>query len=115
MKRQDGYLTRKSGAWLGHYSKWILDHKTGQRKRLQRAFKIGPTSSITRTRAKEKLRERIVQEVGITADSRVTVGWFIDIAGNRCMKGNGETAQHRRTRNMSMPWRKIINWPHRRN
>ena len=62
----------------GHYSKWILDHKTGQRKRLQRAFKIGPTSSITRTRAKEKLRERIVQEVGITADSRVTVGWFIE-------------------------------------
>jgi integrase len=78
MKRQDGYLTRKSGAWLGHYSKWILDHKTGQRKRLQRAFKIGPTSSVTRTRAKEKLRERIVQEVGITADSRVTVGWFIE-------------------------------------
>lgn len=78
MKRQDGYLTRQSGAWLGHYSKWILDHKTGQRKRLQRAFKIGPASALTKTQAREKLRHRIVEEVGITADSRVTVGWFIE-------------------------------------
>jgi integrase len=78
MKRQDGYLTRESGSWLGHYSKWILDHKTGQRKRLQRAFKIGPVSSMTKTQAREKLRQRIVQEVGITADSRVTVGWFVE-------------------------------------
>jgi integrase len=77
MKRQDGYLTRKSGSWLGHYSKWILDHGTGQRKRVQRAFKIGP-ASMTRTQAREKLRERIVEETGITADSRVTLGWFIE-------------------------------------
>jgi integrase len=78
VKRQDGYLTRQSGAWLGHYSKWILDHRTGQRKRLQRAFKIGPASSMTKTEAREKLRRRIVEEVGITADSRVTLAWFIE-------------------------------------
>jgi hypothetical protein len=77
MKRQDGYLTRQSGSWLGHYSKWILDHSTGQRKRLQRALKIGP-ASMSKTEAREKLRQRIVQEIGITADSRVTVRWFID-------------------------------------
>jgi integrase len=78
MKRQDGYLTKESGAWLGHYSKWILDHKTGRRKRLQRAFKIGLASAMTKTQAKEKLRERVVEEVGLTADSRVTVTWFIE-------------------------------------
>jgi hypothetical protein len=38
-KRQDGYLARGSGAWLGYYGKYILDHRTG-RKQLQRAFKI---------------------------------------------------------------------------
>src|SRR5215469_7506484 len=77
MKRQDGYLTRKSGSWLGHYSKWILDHRTGQRKRLQRAFKIGPVGSLTKTQAKDRLRERIVQELGTTADSRITLSGFI--------------------------------------
>lgn len=78
VKRQDGYLTRQSGSWLGHYSKWILDHKTGQRKRLQRAFKIGPTASVTKTQARDKLRARIVEEVGITADSRITLAYFIE-------------------------------------
>lgn len=77
MKRQDGYLTRQSGSWLGHYSNWILDHSTGQRKRLQRAFKIGP-ASLSKTEAREKLRQRIVQEIGIPADSRVTVRWFVE-------------------------------------
>src|SRR5450759_4324518 len=74
MKRQDGYLPKESGAWLGHYSRWITDYSTGQRKRQQRAFKIGPVSTLTKTRARDKLRERIVSELGITADSRVTLG-----------------------------------------
>src|SRR5437667_4541195 len=78
MKRQDGYLTKESGAWLGHYSRWITDYSTGQRKRQQRAFKIGPISSLTKTQVRDKLRERIVSELGITADSRVTLGWFIE-------------------------------------
>jgi hypothetical protein len=78
MKRQDGYLTKESGAWLGHYSRWITDYSTGQRKRQQRAFKIGPVSTLTKTRARDKLRERIVSELGITADSRVTLGWFTE-------------------------------------
>ena len=70
MKRQDGYLTKESGAWLGHYSRWITDYSTGERKRQQRAFKIGPVS-MTKTQARDKLRERIVSELSITADSRV--------------------------------------------
>ena len=78
MKRQDGYLTKESGSWLGHYSRWITDYSTGQRKRQQRAFKIGPVSTLTKTKARDKLRERIVSELGITADSRVTLGWFIE-------------------------------------
>src|SRR5438093_2985682 len=77
MKRQDGYLTRQSGSWLGHYSRWITDYSTGQRRRQQRAFKIGP-ASMSKTQARNKLRERIVSEVGITADSKVTLAWFIE-------------------------------------
>jgi integrase len=78
MKRQDGYLTRESGSWLGHYSRWVTDYSTGQRTRQQRAFKIGPVSGMTKTQAREKLRERVVRELGLTADSRATVAWFIE-------------------------------------
>ena len=78
MKRQDGYLTKKSGAWIGHYSRWITDHGTGARKRDQRAFKIGPMSAMTKTKARDALRARIVSEMGITADSRLTVAGFIE-------------------------------------
>ena len=77
MKRQDGYLTKKSGSWLGHYSRWVTDHATGARKRDQRAFKIGP-ASLTKTKARDALRARIVEEMGITADSRMTVAGFIE-------------------------------------
>jgi integrase len=78
MKLQQGYLTEKSGSWLGHYSRWVTDHRTGQTTRQQRAFKIGLVSGLTKTKARAKLRERIVTELGVTADSRATVSWFID-------------------------------------
>jgi integrase len=78
MKMQEGYLTRKSGSWMGHYSRWVTDYSTGQRTRQQRAFKLGPVSDLTKTQAREKLRERVVRELGLTADSRVTVAWFIE-------------------------------------
>ena len=78
VKRQDGYLTKESGSWLGHYSRWVTDYSTGQKKRQQRAFKIGPASTLTKTQARDKLRERIVSELGITSDSRVTLAWFIE-------------------------------------
>jgi integrase len=87
MKRQDGYLTRKSGSWLGHYSKWITDSSTGQRTRQQKSFKIGPLS-MTKTQARNRLRERIVSEIGITADSRVTLGHFLENRWKPLHEGN---------------------------
>jgi hypothetical protein len=33
---------------------------------------------MSKTQARNKLRERIVSEVGITADSKVTLAWFIE-------------------------------------
>src|ERR1039458_3267326 len=87
MKRQDGYLTRKSGSWLGHYSRWITDSSTGQRTRQQKAFVIGP-ATLTKTKARNKLRERIVDDLGITADSRVTLGWFIEQRWKPLHEGN---------------------------
>ena len=77
MKRQDGYLTRKSGSWLGHYSVWIMDPASGRKKRRQKCFKIGP-ASMTKTAAKNKLRERLVKELGVTGDFRMTMGAFIE-------------------------------------
>ena len=78
MKYQSGYLTRKSGSWLGHYSKWVTDWKTGQKIRLQRAYKMGRVSEMTKTEARQKLQERVASELGITSDSRVTLKWFIE-------------------------------------
>ena len=77
VKQQSGYLTKKSGAWLGHYSRWVTDPATGTRKRQQRAFRIGPTSQVTKSQAQNKLRQRVVADHGVTADGKATVGWFI--------------------------------------
>jgi integrase len=76
MKSQEGYLTRQSGAWLGHYSRWVTDYKTGERKRQQHAFKIGSVKEFTKSAARDLLRERMVSELGLTADRRVTLEWF---------------------------------------
>src|SRR5262249_93157 len=67
-----------SGKWRGHFSRWILDHKTGAKKRQQRCFTIGPVKGTTKTQAKDALRVRVAKEQGITADSRSTVKWFIE-------------------------------------
>ncbi|MBZ5686682.1 MAG: site-specific integrase [Acidobacteriia bacterium] len=88
MKRQDGYLTQKSGAWLGHYSRWVTDPRNGEKKRQQRSFKIGPVRTTTKTQARNKLRERIVSELGITADSRATLAWFIEHRWKPVYEGN---------------------------
>src|ERR1019366_8427958 len=77
MKIQQGYLTVESGSWLGHFSRWTVDAQTGVKKRRQIAFKLGP-ASMTKTAAREKLRDRIVAELGLTADNKVTLGWFIE-------------------------------------
>ena len=78
MKIQEGYLTIESGSWLGHLSRWTVNAETGENKRRQIAFKLGAVSAMTKTAAREKLRERIVSELGLTADNRVTLGWFAE-------------------------------------
>jgi hypothetical protein len=77
MKSQEGYLTQQSGKWLGHFSRWVIDYKTGEKKRQQRAFVIGPVKQFTKTAARDALRERMVSEMGLTADRRITLEWFI--------------------------------------
>ena len=61
----------------GSFSRWVTDYKTGEKKRQQRAFVIGPVRQFTKTKAREALRERMVEDLGLTADRRVTVEWFI--------------------------------------
>lgn len=87
MKSQNGYLTQKSNAWLGHYSTWHTDPRTGERKRRQRSFRIAPVS-MSKTEARGKLRERIAAESGVTADGRLTVAWFIENRWKPLHEGN---------------------------
>lgn len=77
MKIQHGHVTKKSGSWLGHYNKWVTDTSTGVKRRIQRAEKLGPISTMTKTKAREALSKLIVRELGITGDSRITVTNFI--------------------------------------
>lgn len=78
MKIQQGYLTEKSGSWLGHYSKWCLDPATGIKRRRQKAAVLGLVSTMTRTKAREELRKVIVKELGMSGDGRMTVSGFIE-------------------------------------
>lgn len=77
MKIQRGYVTRKSGSWLGHYSKWIVDPATGRKRRKQEAEKLGDVASMTKTKAREELQKVIVRELGVTQDSRTTLKGFV--------------------------------------
>src|ERR1035437_8667985 len=77
MKIQNGYVKPECGSWLGHYSKYSTDPLTGEKKRRQLAYKIGPVDSMTKTEAKEKLRERMGEEFGLAADNRVSRKWGI--------------------------------------
>lgn len=55
----------------------MTDHRTGQKTHQQRALKIGLVSGLTKTKVRANLRARIVTKLGVTADSRATVSWFI--------------------------------------
>ncbi len=78
MKTQHGTITKKSGNWLGHYSRWLLDAATGAKVRQQKAYVIGPVDRMTKAAARRALRVRIEQELGLRADSRVTLQYFIE-------------------------------------
>ena len=77
-KLQHGTVLRKSGSWVGRYSRWLVDHVTGEKIRQQKSFVIGSVDRITKSEARRALRTRIEQELGLRSDSRVTVQWFIE-------------------------------------
>jgi integrase len=105
MKSQEGYLTQESGKWLGHFSRWVINYKTGEKKRQQRAFVIGPVKQFTKTAARDALRQRMVSELGLTADRRVTLRWFITQRWQPMREGNWRTS----TRQTSLELLKVIN------
>jgi integrase len=77
MKTQHGTLTKKSGKWMGHYSRWVINSTTGDKTRQQRAFVIGRLRDHTKTEAKRILQTRIEEELYLK-DSRITVRAFIE-------------------------------------
>ncbi len=75
---QQGWLTKKSGSWLGHWNRRFTDAATGRIIRQQPSAVIGRVSDLTRSQAMTILRERVQRELGLRADNRSTVAWFID-------------------------------------
>jgi len=65
---QHGWVTPKSGAWLGHF------RKNGK---MAPAIRLGSQRDMTLTAAREKLRTILVQELGITGDGTMTLGGFV--------------------------------------
>ena len=78
MKTQNGTLTKRSGKWLGHYSRWLVDSTTGKKKRQQKSYVVGAVESMTKSEARRALRTKIEQELGLRSDSRVNLKWFIE-------------------------------------
>jgi integrase len=77
-KAQQGTVLKKSGSWVGRYSRWTLDHATGLKQRLQKSFVIAPIAQMTKAEARRALRNRIEQELHLRADARTTLAWFIE-------------------------------------
>jgi integrase len=78
VKTQHGTILKKSGSWTGRYSRWFVDAATGKKIRQQKSFVIGSCERITKAEARRLLRTRIEQELGIRADSRITLKQFIE-------------------------------------
>jgi len=78
MRYQRGWLTKKSGSWLGHFNRRLVNASTGEIVRQQPAFVIGRVADLTKAQAMRQLRERVEAELGLRADSRTTLQWFIE-------------------------------------
>jgi integrase len=77
MRYQRGWLTKKSGSWLGHFNRRFTDPSTGKILRQQPAFVIGRIADLTKAQAARKLRERVEYELNIKPDQRTTLAWYI--------------------------------------
>jgi len=76
MRIQNGYVTKKSGSWRGHYALKVVDPLTGKRKRMQKCVTFD-ADVRTKTQAKEELRKVLVKELGLNPDGGMTVKGFI--------------------------------------
>ena len=70
---QHGWVTKESGAWIGHF------RKNG----VPKAERLGPAATMTKTEARERLRGIIVRELGIVGDGLLTLS-LIHILKVRC-------------------------------
>jgi len=65
---QHGWVTAESGSWIGHF------RKDG----VPRAQRLGAVKTMTKTAAREKLRDIIVKELGVVGDGTLTLAGFIE-------------------------------------
>ena len=94
MRIQSGHVSRKAGKWRAHYSRWIVDPANGDRRREQHCVTLD-ADITTKTRAREELRKIIVRELGLSAESGITVKGFITQRWQPLKEGRwrGSTAQ----------------------
>ena len=64
---QHGWVTPESGSWIGHF------RKNG----IPKAERLGSLKTMTKTEAREALRDIIVKELGIAGDGTLTLAGFI--------------------------------------
>jgi integrase len=84
---QNGHVSRKSGRWRGHYSRWVVDPATGDKHREQKCVTFD-VDVKTRTKSKEELRKVLVRELGLSAESGITVKGFITQRWQPLREGN---------------------------
>jgi integrase len=76
MRLQNGYVTKKAGNWRAHYCRYVVDPLTGKKKREQKCLTL-ESHVKTKTKAREELRKLLVRELGLSAETGMTVKGFI--------------------------------------
>jgi hypothetical protein len=47
-KLQQGCFTKKSGSWIGHFSRWPVDPAGGKKRRRQYSRQLGPIAQLSK-------------------------------------------------------------------
>lgn len=63
-RHQDGWITEKAGNYYGHFSRYILDPISGEKKRKHEAVVLSSKSAMRKWEAKAKLKGIIADELG---------------------------------------------------